>query len=193
MCQPVDIEQIINMLEIAFPNFHPKDADKTRELYWQTLRDIPTDELKAAVLNCLTEAGRAFAPSVGEIRGAVANLRSMSSNVPSSYQAWEEVRIFIRDNSYYVEPHWSHPLIEKTVRLFGLENLRQSENGMSDRMRFIQCFEQLVERAMSDEMLLPEVHGYLEINGAKLLAPLDSINLLADKLSGKKPAARGEV
>lgn len=184
MASMQDIAVIVAKLSAAYPNWTPNEY--TVEVYYQDLRDIPTDELNTAVQHCRSESGRRFAPSTGEIRGAVAELRRMSLGIPTSYQAWEEVRCFIRDNGPYIEPRWSHPLIEKTIRLFGLENLRQSENGTSDRMRFIEAYEQFAGSAEKEEMLIPEVRGYIEANGMKRLAPLSQIGLLADKLKVKK-------
>lgn len=179
-----DVAQIIGVISAAYPNFNPSEL--TAEIYYQTLNDIPADELKTATLHCITESGRKFAPSVGEIRGAVAELRGYSGNVPSSFQAWEEVLEQFRVTGYYREPQFSHLLIEKAVRALGWKELCQSENQVADRARFIQCYEQLTDRATREEMLLPEVRGFIEANGARLQAPADAIKLLADKWSVKK-------
>lgn len=185
MAELEDFQQIINMFLAAFPNFKP--TDMTPEVYFQTLADIPTDELRAAVLHCLTEPGRAFAPSIGEIRGAVVELRGMSANVPSSYQAWQEVQQQILENGgEFGKPVWSNPLVGMAVKRIGWRNLRMSDFPESERMRFIACYEQLVSRAEKEEMLIPEVRGYIETSGGKLLAPMSQIKQLADRLSAKK-------
>lgn len=183
MSEPRDIDQIIKMLKVAFPNWHPEDLKLTKEIYWQTLRDIPSEELKVAVLNCLTEAGRAFAPSIGEIRGAVANLRRTASNVPSSYEAWQEVITQMRINgSDFGTPVWSHSLVERVVRQLGWRNLRLSEDQTADRARFIQAYEQLLNRAMSEETMLPEVKGYIQSQGGQLLDAPTQIKQLTSRM-----------
>lgn len=176
-----DIQQIINMFLAAFPNFKPSEL--TPEIYFQTLQDIPSDELKVAVLHCLTEAGRAFAPSIGEIRGAVSDLRRASANVPSVYDAWQEVcREFSLTGSYGA-PSFTSPLIDRVVKNLGWRNLCMSENQVADRARFVQAYEQLLERATREDMLLPEVRGYIETRGGTLLeAPSDQIKRLTAKL-----------
>ena len=184
MANMQDIAILVTKLSAAFPNWKPNEY--TVEVYYQDLRDIPTDELEVAAQHCRSQAGRQFAPSTGDLRGAVLELRRMAEGAPTSYQAWEEVRCFIRDNNTFIEPRWSHPLIGKTVRLFGMENLRQSENGTSDRMRFLEAYEQYAESAEREEMLIPEVRGYLEVNGGKLLSPASQIGLLAGKLTVKR-------
>ena len=184
MCSVLDVAQIVKVIAVAYPNWQP--TAETSEVYYQLLQDVPTDELKAAVLHCLGESGRRFAPSIGEIRGAVSELRGMSANVPSAFQAWQEVLRQFSLTGSYGTPQFSHPLIAQAVRQMGWRELCLSENQIADRARFIQCYEQLMSRATKEDMLLPEVRGYIEANGARLMAPADSIRLLADRLSGKK-------
>lgn len=191
MAQPEDIDVIVNMFEAAFPNFKPREL--TKEVYWQTLQDIPSDELKAAVLHCVTESGRAFAPSIGEIRGAVSDLRRASANVPSAYDAWQEVCKQILLVGSYGTPTFTSPLIERTVKNLGWRNLCLSENQVADRARFVQAYEQLMERAVTEDMMLPEVRGYIETRGGMLLeAPAEqtpafragaSVKQLSERLS----------
>ncbi len=180
-----DIAEIVALLAAAYPNWNA--TEYTAEVYYQDLMDIPADELKIAAKHCRSEAGRKFAPSVGEIRGAVAELRGYSSNMPTAYQAWQEVQTQLSDNGGdFGNPVWSNPVVERTVKAIGWRNLRMSEDPISDRARFIQCYEQFSDRAKNDEMLLPEVRGYIEMNGARLVAPMDSMKQLADKWSVSK-------
>lgn len=176
-----DIAQIVGVISSAYPNFNPSEA--TVEVYYQTLHDLPAEELKMAVLHCISENGRKFAPSIGEIRGTVAELRKAVSNVPSSYQAWQEVLTQMRENGGdYGRPVWSHPLVERVVKQLGWRNLRMSEDQTADRARFVQAYEQLLARAERDDMLLPEVAGYIEARGGIMLAPSSQMKLLADKM-----------
>ena len=163
-----DIAKLIVLLSAAYPNWNPNEY--TSEVYYQDLKDIPTDELFIVCQHCRSEAGRKFAPSVGELRGAVMDLRRSSMNIPSPYDAWQEVLQQIADNGGdYGVPVWSNPLIEKVVRSLGWRNIRMSENITADRARFLQAFEQITERAEKEMMLIPEVRGYLEAKGANLL------------------------
>lgn len=180
MATKIDIAQILAVISAAYPNFSM--TEQTVEVYWQVLSDIPTDELKTAVLHSISESGRKFAPSVGELRGAVGELRSLVSRVPSSYEAWQEFRRFVVASNY--SPEWSHPLVEKAARLIGMREYGQSDvdDEPSWRARFIQCYEQLRERAERENLLVPEVRGYLEVNGAKIESPLDQMKRLADRM-----------
>ena len=161
MADEQEVAGIVAVLSAAYPNF--KATEYTTEIYFQTLQDIPGDLLKAATLQCVAEAGRKFAPSVGEIRGTVLMLQKISLDVPSSYEAWQEVQQQILENGGdFGNPVFSHPVIEKTVRALGWRNLRMSENETADRARFIQAYEQFQDRNDTEEMMLPEVRGYIE-------------------------------
>lgn len=184
MATETDIARLIVLLSAAFPNWTPNDF--TAEVYYQDLRDVPSEELFIAAQHCRAEAGRKFAPSTGEIRGAVAELRGYASNVPSSFQAWQEVLEQALATGQYRTPTFSHPLIDQAVRAMGWREICMSENQIADRARFIQCYEQLSERASREEMLIPEVRGYIEANGALLQAPMDQVKLLAAKLNVRK-------
>ena len=178
MATEKDIAGIVAQLSAAYPNWNV--TEYTLEIYYQDLKDIPSDELMIAAQHCRSEAGRKFAPSVGELRGAVMELRSYKSNLPSSYQAWEEVQRQIVDNGGdYGKPVWSNSVVARAVKMIGWRNLRMSEDATADRARFIQCYEQLIERVTRDEMLIPEVRGYLEVNGARILAPMEQVRQLA--------------
>lgn len=181
MADKTDIAAILAVIAVAYPNFAV--TEKTTEVYWQILSDIPADELKAATLHCISEAGRKFAPSVGELRGAVGELRGFANNIPSSYEAWQEVCRQIQINGGdFGQPVWSHPLVEKAMNTIGWRNLRMSEDSTADRARFIQCYEQFRERAQKENIMLPEVRGYIESNGGRFLAPLDQMKQLADRM-----------
>ena len=167
MATEKDIAGIVAQLSAAYPNWNV--SPYTVEIYYQDLKDIPTDELMMAAQNCRSEAGRKFAPSVGELRGAVMELRRSTMNIPSAYDAWQEVLKGMVERIGYDAPEWSNPLVDKVVRSLGWRNLCMSESQASDRMRFIQAYEQLTERAEKEQMLIPEVRAYLEDRGAQLL------------------------
>lgn len=178
MATKQDIAKLIVLLSAAFPNWTPNEY--TTEVYYQDLQDIPTEELFVAAQHCRSEAGRKFAPSTGEIRGTVSELRKMSSNLPSSFQAWEEVqRNLIENGGDFGTPVWTHVIVEQAVRSIGWRNIRMSENPTADRARFLQAYDQLTERAAKENMLIPDVRGFLESNGAQLSAPIQ-IKALAD-------------
>lgn len=173
-----DVAKMVAMLQAAFPNW--KLSEYTIEVYYMDLQDIPAAELLTASQYCRTQAGRAFAPSTGELRGAVMDLRRKTMSLPSGYEAWQEVLRQINVVGVYGVPEWSSPLIEKAVKSLGWRNLCMSENQTADRARFLQAFEQLTQRAETEMMLTPNVRDYLEANGAQLLPVGEQVKQLAE-------------
>jgi hypothetical protein len=180
MADKKDIEKLVAKMSAAFPNWQVNAF--TIQVYYEDLRDLDGEELAIAGDHCRTEAGRKFAPSTGELRGAVYDIRRMSSNIPDSYAAWAAVIGKIQDRRID-ESAWNHPLVQQAVKYMGERNLRMSEDQTSDRSRFIACYEQLVERATKENMLLPAVRGYIEERGAKLID--SGVKQLTDRLAEK--------
>jgi len=182
----LQIGEIVAKMSAAFPNWNPTKF--TAQVYFDDLRDLDFELLEVAADKCRTESGRKFAPSTGEIRGAVADICRATSNTPSSYEAWKEVQKQIVENGGdFGNPVWSSPLVQKAVEAIGWRNLRMSEDHAADRMRFIQAYEQFEKRAMDKEMQLPAVRGYIEAHGGKLLeAPAKTIKQLAAKMEKTK-------
>lgn len=176
-----DIVELTAKLSAAYPNWNITEF--TNDIYFDDLKDIDRHELMLAAQHCRSSVTRdtRFAPSTGELRSAVMDLRRMSLNVPTAYAAWEEVCKQIQINGGdFGTPVWSSPLIEKAVGYLGWRNLRMSEDPISDRMRFIQSFEQLLARAEKEEMLIPEVREFVAGRGAKLLSsPMEQMRQLA--------------
>jgi hypothetical protein len=182
MADEKDIAGVVAMLGAAYPNFSP--TEHTVEVYFQTLRDLPSELLRTAALHAISEAGRKFAPSVGELRAAAAEIQRRAANIPSSYQAWQEVMQAIREiGSYRPAPEFSHALVDESVRALGWRNLCMSENAAADRARFIAAYEQLEQRLEVERMMLPAVRAYIEARGGQLPAPAAHIEALAESLS----------
>lgn len=182
MAEPKDIAELTAKLSAAYPNWNL--SEYTNEIYYEDLKDIPREELMLAAQHCRASVTRdtRFAPSTGEIRSAVMELRRMSLNIPTAYAAWEEVCKQISVNGGdHGKPVWSNPIVQKAVEQLGWRNLRMSEDPISDRARFVQSYEQLAKRAETEMMLIPEVRGYIESKGAQLLqSPAEQMKRLAE-------------
>lgn len=187
MATKQDVAMIVAMISAGYPNFNA--TEMTMEVYYQTLKDIDPELLKAAALQAIAQVDRKFAPSVGEIRGMVSEINKIGAGLPTSFQAWQEVQKQIVDNGGdYGTPVWSHPLVEQAVKAIGWRNLRMSEDAVADRARFIQCYEQFATRHESLSMMLPEVKGYIEQNGTlpaiEAGNPASAIKTLASGMKG---------
>jgi len=181
MTSMADIAQVILLMQAAFPNYHPELA--TAEALYQFLQDLPGETLKAAVVSACAQPGRAFAPSVGEIRQAALNHSARADGIPSEFEAWEELcrmpgsqqrKTVMLDESgnpltdergavlIRVERlEWSHPLVEQAARLMGWPDFPGEDAGL-DRAHFYQAYRSLLSRRVEEQGELPMVKKYLE-------------------------------
>jgi len=91
MCNKIDVIDIIQQFSTLYPNYHPADIAETADAWLAIVEHVPGDMLKAAALQCSAEPGRAFAPSVGEIMGAVAQLQAKAASLPDAITAWAQI------------------------------------------------------------------------------------------------------
>ena len=89
MSSKQDIVDLIALFRAAFPNYHP-EADSLQTLY-SLLQDVPGEVLLIAARACTTEPNRAFAPSIGELRGKIVELAKRAAGIPSAWEAWEMI------------------------------------------------------------------------------------------------------
>ncbi|MFA6213467.1 MAG: replicative helicase loader/inhibitor [Candidatus Obscuribacterales bacterium] len=176
MSNQIEVSQVVAMLGAAYPNFLA--TKETVSVYYELLKDLPADLLKAASLKCCAENGRKFAPSVGEIRGTASEINAMASGVPSTLEAWNEVCNAPRSGEYrratdekteegfYIievkQFDWSHHLVKKVAELLGWPNFPNPENESTDRAHFFRMYEAEINKAMEYDVQLPEVERYIE-------------------------------
>lgn len=163
MADASDILQVLSVISAAFPNF--QERQNTPEIYLQLLGDLSAQELKAATLACCGEPGRAFAPSVGELRGAVMEIRRQVRGIPSPLEAWGEVRDALASG----QEKFTNPMIQKVVDLLGFRYLRMSEEIMADRAHFLKEYERLIHEQMRLDVQLPQVTSYVQGQQMNLL------------------------
>jgi len=180
-----DIKKIMAYSGMCFPNFHPilegeiNAVDVLLDLLW----DLDVETLQVAVKACCTEAGRAFPPSPGEIRGAATNLIARAAGLPTAGEAWGAVMDSFRRTSFDRPELLGHPLVSEAIRCMGgLEVIGMSENNIADRAHFLKIFEQLRERAMRERLELPAITEYIE---SKRLVDVQ-VKALAARM-GRKP------
>lgn len=174
MANLMEVSQVVAMIGSAYPSFQP--TKETVSVYYQLLKDLPADLLKASTLQCCAEAGRKFAPSVGEIRGAAETLNRKAQGIPSALEAWNEVckapyhdysryPHFDGENFHYTDPNpyqWSHPLVEKVARLLGWPDFPDPKNTSVDRAHFFKQYDAEVEMFSKGSVEIPEVTRYIE-------------------------------
>jgi hypothetical protein len=174
MANQIEVAQVVAMIGSAYPNFSP--TKETVGVYYELLKDLPLDLLRASALQCCAEAGRKFAPSVGELRGAASEIERRAQGIPSALEAWNETcNAPYRDYGKYPlftggkvydeapNPHqWSHPLVERVAKLLGWPNFPNPENESVDRAHFLKQYEIEVTNQKANAIELPAVTQYIE-------------------------------
>src|SRR5512139_3748081 len=85
-----EVKAVVLYLKSAFPNYNPAIDGQYNaiDVNLDILRDLDSRMLWMAVKTCCAEPGRQFAPSAGEIRGAVVDIRAKAAGFPDVAQAW---------------------------------------------------------------------------------------------------------
>lgn len=113
--------ELVAMLQVAWPN-HPWNAQSSR-VYHMGLDDMDGAAVLALIPTLIKTAK--FAPTPAEIRAflAVPEADQWSAELPTGKDAWEEIRAQMRYPGAWGTPRYSHPLIERTSRAFGWQDL----------------------------------------------------------------------
>lgn len=197
MATQVEIASIVAMIGAAYPNFAP--TKETVMVYYDLLKDLPADLLKVATLQCCAESGRKFAPSVGEIRGAVGDVKRQAQGVPSAIEAWGELLHAPKSEQtsevsedrdengsviIYVTPYkWSHPLVRKVAVMMGFPRFPDWESESFERTAFLKVYETELQAYLRQDTQLPEVTRFVEGAKNKMLNAGNQIGLLAERLT----------
>lgn len=187
-----EIQYLMAYMAMCFPNFHPilNGQPNAIDVYLDLLGDMSLDTLTTAVRACCAEPGRAFAPSPGEIRGAATQMHAQAAGLPTAGEAWGAIMESFRRTSFNQPDLLEHPLVKEALRCMGGKDIiGMSENLPAERARFLQFYDELKEKTMANEAMLPQVAAYIEerkrIEGG--------IKLLADNLSHPKFEVTNEL
>jgi hypothetical protein len=180
-----EIKKIMAYMIMSFPNYHPVLDGEVNAIDVMTdlLGDLDTTSLQVAVKACCTQAGRAFAPSAGEIRGMIGELLAQANGIPDAATAWGAIM-----ESFHVVRSQrpvllSHPLVADAIHCMGgLEAIGMSDNPMVERAHFLKIYEQLRAREMRETIQLPVVTQFVE---SKRLVD-NGVNDLVKKLASGK-------
>jgi hypothetical protein len=194
------ISEILIVLAAAYPRFTlTKD---TMTAYIAMLKDMDPETLKAAAFQCASNSS--FFPSVFEIRQAAAEIQRKAENIPTAYEAWDDLNnagngyrkmaILKADGyeSHYEietkEYEWLHPLVKRVAEQLGWPRNFPGDNLSTDRAHYFKAYEQELSNYLNDRRMLPEVRGYIESLQSKQLEAendrstvLEEIKRLADQ------------
>jgi len=162
MNNEAEIAKLVGVMAAAFPN--AKVSDPTVEAYISMLKDLPLDVLTAAVEQCILESE--FFPTVAKLREKVAVLTTPQRPTPT--EAFGELQGAIARTGFYRSPSFDDPIIARCVEALGWQHLCTSENLVADRARFIQMYEQLVERERESAKLGPKARAIRAITDGEV-------------------------
>lgn len=156
---PIEFLQVWNVLDRSYPYFCKEQGAEnmlaTLHLYYQLLSDLPIAQVKAAVLRHVSSSK--WFPTVAELRESATALSA--APLPSAIEAWGEVTAAMAGIEGYCfadhvnVPQFANPITARLVAAMGWRQLCLSENGIADRARFIESYEQLVARNEREQRL----------------------------------------
>ena len=175
MAMPSFVARCLAVMTAAYPNAAIRR--ETLDVYVYDLSDIPDEVLDQACAYC--RANLKFFPTIAEIREAAARLQSGANQLPPAAEAWGE---FIRLGQYFSgdDPcpfeSMSSDVLRRTIKAMGWRYLCGSTNGVADRARFIELYNQYAERKLKEYVTPPQ----LKAGEQNALA---AMNELTEKLS----------
>lgn len=159
-----EFQKVMGVLAAAYPRFELQPA--TISAYHAVLSDLDLNLLKAATLH-LAATSKWF-PAASEIRQTAFELVERESGVPDASQAWRAVMREVSRVGHSQPPDFGHAAIGEAVEAVGgWRQLCLSDNPVSERMRFIQAYEMMLQRERATMRMLPQVKEIAQ----KLAAP----------------------
>lgn len=179
---PKQSAQIVALLLAAFPatGAQTKNLTATSQLYERMLADLDVDAATAAVERLIATCK--FLPTVAEIREAAMTV-ACGEKRPGG-EAWGDVLQAVRRFGAYRTPVFADPLVERTVKALGWQELCLSENQAADRARFVQLYDQLAASDRRDQLAagLPSGERYKQLQRSGEARPVSEAigRLLSD-------------
>lgn len=144
--------EIMAGIESLYENFNVMNNDFALEVWYDLLKDIPTQVMGIVIKKHL--ATSPFAPKICDIRQLVTEVTTEPSKDPA--EAWGEVTKAIQRYGSYNEATALESMSETTRKVVIAMNYRElclSENQMADRAHFIKLYEQHSNRQKRDKAL----------------------------------------
>lgn len=162
-------------LAMAIRTYYPKENilpnKESMQLWFRELQDIPFKVAEAALRKWVST--NKWSPSIAEIREMSATIKN--GDIPDWVEGWEEVQKAIRKHGMYdikgAMDSFS-PLTRQTVERLGFRNICVSENPMSERANFRQCYEILANRERTRQQValpLQDVIKQIQTSGFMML------------------------
>lgn len=164
-----ELKQRMDLIRSAlklFPAQSHKVDDEALAILVAATMDIPLEQFPTVLAQAVNDPQfMLHIPS--SIRAAYQLVqRDSPLTLPLAAEAWGEVVRQISRVGRDGQPQFSHPLIERAVKALDWRELCNSENQVADRARFIQAYEQMVQRQSDVASMTPATRLLAEQNGA---------------------------
>jgi hypothetical protein len=142
------------------------------------LRDLDDDLLINAVRHYVATAKDNYPPSVPALRKAASDLKRLAANVPTAFEAWENLREVgngepkrhatgEQDESGrwlidLVPVSFCHPLVETVARQLGWPKFPSHDDVEIDRAHFFKAYDAAITKLTDDDRELPSVTAYID-------------------------------
>ncbi len=158
-------ETILKKLFSVWPNSHATEA--TVLAYIEALADIPEQELLVVVNQAIRNFD--FLPTPVKLRGLYYGLATSISPENAS-RGWEHVRNALRDPKTWTPemmtaPKFSDPIVGRTVRAIGWQDIVTAENTPAMMTKFLQMYVQFANSAIAEERLTEQ---YKQLRSEKM-------------------------
>lgn len=139
MATPDEVAAVVGQLGVIYS----RDLDPATPGAWASLfTDVPASALFEAAAEHARESR--FFPTPADLRARAVR----SQNMPTSEEAWLEVKRAISKWGYYGEPRFTHKAISDAVEAIGWDDLCSMQIGdqSAERAHFLRCYGAYRER-----------------------------------------------
>jgi hypothetical protein len=131
------------------------------------LAHFPGDVLAAAAQ--LHASRNDFFPKPAQLMRAAVEIMGDTRGAPDPYAAWEMLQAEIRRVGYLGTPQFEPPALVEAVKRLGWRQLCLSDNPISERARFLDCYQRIVDSEVQQALMPPAVQKLMALRtGARL-------------------------
>jgi len=179
MATEIEITKLLKVMRAFYAHANFQDWEATRKGYVMMLSDMPIEILDAAVKQCVSTCE--FFPTIAALRRAAAEIQIGESAYPPAAQAWGEFLYLALHYGHDHKPQINNPLMDKAIDALGWYELCMSENQVADRARFIEVYNQYLDRERREMVKLPEVKA---VENRVIAAMRGMVQRLTEKVGG---------
>ena len=181
-----EMRECLKLIQANYENWHPSDMGVTLNLWTESFKDDPAEEVRAAIWAIIQTSTSDFAPKVGQVRE---KMMSLKSNEPTDAEAWVKVYNALCNSNYHAESAFRAlpPDVQRAVG--GADQLRawavMDEQALSvAESNFKRTYRAVTERRKQLEALPASMRPQIETEPLKQIAD----NSLEDAIVHEHPS-----